>query len=64
MASRHDPASPGRRNPYRVPRPALVSFSDGKTSTFIPKHIVDAYGGELPDDSAVVYANTNTETED
>ena len=25
--------------------------------------IVDAYGGELSDDSAVVYANTGTETE-
>lgn len=43
------PASPGRRNPYRVPRPAVVSFSGGRTSAYMLKHIVDAYGGELPE---------------
>ena len=58
------PASPGRHNPYRVPRPAFVSFSGGRTSAYMLKHIVDVYGGELPDDSAVVHANTLTETED
>ena len=55
------PASPGGRNPFRVPRPAVVSFSGGRTSAYMLKHIVDAYGGELPDDIAVVYANTGLE---
>ena len=55
------PASPGRRDPYRVPRPAVVSFSGGRTSGYMLKHIVDAYGGRLPDDIAVVYANTGLE---
>ena len=36
------------RNPYRVPRPAVISFSGGRTSGFMLKKIVDAYGGRLP----------------
>ena len=55
------PASPGRRNPYRVPRPAVISFSGGRTSAYMLKHIVDAYGGRLPNDIAVVFANTGLE---
>ena len=55
------PASPSRRNLYRVRRPAVVSFSGGRTSAYMLKHIVDAYGGELPGDVAVVYANTGLE---
>ena len=35
------------RNPYRVPRPAVVSFSGGGTSGYLLKHILDAYGGRL-----------------
>ena len=54
-------ASPGPRNPYRVPLPAVVTFSGGRTPAYMPKHILDAYGGELPDDVAVVYANTGLE---
>ena len=52
---------PGRRNPYLVPRPAVVSFSGGRTSGYMLKHIVDAHGGRLPDDIAVVFANTGME---
>ena len=55
------PASPGHRNPYLVPRPAVVSFSGGRTSGYMLKHIVDAHGGRLPDDIAVVFANTGME---
>ena len=55
------PVSPGLRNPYSVPHPAVVSFSGGRTSAHLLKHTVDAYGGELPDDIAVVYANTGLE---
>ncbi len=49
------------RNPYRVPLPAVISFSGGRTSGFMLKKIVDAYGGRLPSDIAVVYANTGME---
>ena len=49
------------RNPYRVPRPAVISFSGGRTSAFMLKHVVDAYAGRLPPDLAVVFANTGLE---
>ena len=49
------------RNPYRVPRPAVVSFSGGRTSGYLLKHILDAYGGRLPSDVSVVFANTGME---
>ena len=51
---------PGR-NPYRVPRPAVVSFSGGRTSAYLLKHILDAFDGRLPGDVAVVFANTGME---
>ena len=49
------------RNPFRVPRPAVISFSGGRTSAFMLKRIVDAYDGRLPRDVAVVFANTGLE---
>ena len=49
------------RNPYRVPRPAVISFSGRRTSAFMLKHIVDAYDGRLPPDVAIVFANTGLE---
>ena len=49
------------RNPYRVPRPAVISFSGGRTSGFMLRKILDAYDGRLPSDIAVVYANTGIE---
>ena len=49
------------RNPYRVPRPAVISFSGGRTSAYMLRHIVDAYGGRLPDSVAVIFANTGLE---
>ena len=49
------------RNPYRVPRPAVVSFSGCRTSGYLLKKIVDAYDGHLPPDVAVVFANTGLE---
>ena len=49
------------RNPYRVPRPAVISFSGGRTSGYMLRHIVNAFGGRLPDDIAVVFANTGME---
>ena len=52
------------RNPYRLPRPAVISFSGGRTSGFMLKKIIDAYGGRLPDTVAVVFANTGMEREE
>ena len=49
------------RNPYRVPRPAVISFSGGRTSAYMLKKIVNAYGGHLPSDVAVVFSNTGME---
>ena len=49
------------RNPFRVPRPAVISFSGGRTSAFMLKKIVDAYGGRMPGGVHVVFANTGME---
>ncbi len=49
------------RNPFRVPRPAVISFSGGRTSSYMLKHIVDAYGGRLPASVFVIFANTGLE---
>ena len=49
------------RNRYRVPRPAVISFSGGRTSAYMLRHIVDAYGGRLPDSVSVIFANTGLE---
>ena len=51
----------GIHDPYRIPRPAVISFSGGRTSGYMLKHVVEAYGGALPDDIAVVFANTGME---
>ncbi|MEI7608264.1 MAG: hypothetical protein WCJ64_12885 [Rhodospirillaceae bacterium] len=48
-------------DPYRIAGPALVSFSGGRTSAFMLKHILDAHGGVLPADVRVCFANTGRE---
>lgn len=48
-------------NPYKIEGPALISFSGGRTSGFMLKKIIDAYGGQLPEDVYVVFANTGKE---
>ena len=48
-------------DPYRIPRPAVISFEGGRTSGYMLAHIVAAHGGTLPDDIAVVFANTGLE---
>lgn len=47
------------RDPYRIPGPAVISFSVGCTSGYMLRRILDAHGGVLPDDVAVVLANTS-----
>jgi 3'-phosphoadenosine 5'-phosphosulfate sulfotransferase (PAPS reductase)/FAD synthetase len=51
-------------NPYRIDGPALISFSGGRTSGYMLWHILDAYGGKLPDDVHVCFANTGKEREE
>ena len=51
-------------NPYRITGPALISFSGGRTSAYMLKMILDAYGGVLPDDVHVTFANTGKEREE
>jgi 3'-phosphoadenosine 5'-phosphosulfate sulfotransferase (PAPS reductase)/FAD synthetase len=51
-------------NPYRIEGPALISFSGGRTSGYMLWHILDAYGGKLPTDVHVCFANTGKEREE
>ncbi len=48
-------------NPYGIEGPALISFSGGRTSGYMLKHILDAHGGALPADVHVAFANTGRE---
>lgn len=50
-------------NPYLLPRPAIVSFSGGRTSGFMLSKIIEAFGGTLPSDVIPVFANTGLEDE-
>ena len=43
-------------NPYRVPRPAVISFSGGRTSGYLLRHVIDAYGGRLPEGVFVAFS--------
>jgi 3'-phosphoadenosine 5'-phosphosulfate sulfotransferase (PAPS reductase)/FAD synthetase len=51
-------------NPYRIEGPALISFSGGRTSGYMLWHILDAHGGQLPEDVHVCFANTGKEREE
>jgi 3'-phosphoadenosine 5'-phosphosulfate sulfotransferase (PAPS reductase)/FAD synthetase len=48
-------------NPYHIEPPALISFSGGRTSGYMLRHIIDAYGGRLPHDLVPCFANTGKE---
>ena len=52
---------PAPRNHYRVPRPAVISFSGGRTSAYMLRRVIDAYGGRLPDGIYVAFSNTGME---
>ena len=47
-------------NPYLLDLPAVVSFSGGRTSGYMLRHILDAYEGQ-PDDLVVCFQNTGLE---
>lgn len=48
-------------DPYRIDSPGVVSFSGGATSGFMLWHILQAFGGELPETILVAFANTGLE---
>ena len=50
-------------NPYRIAPPFYVSFSGGRTSGYLLRMILDAWGGALPEDCHVLFANTGKEHE-
>jgi 3'-phosphoadenosine 5'-phosphosulfate sulfotransferase (PAPS reductase)/FAD synthetase len=51
-------------NPYRIDGPAVISFSGGRTSGYMLRHILDAHGGTLPGDVIALFANTGKEREE
>ena len=50
-----------RADPFRIEGPACVSFSGGRTSAYMLRRILDAWGGTLPEDVIVCFANTGKE---
>lgn len=50
-----------KRDPYLIERPALLSLSGGRSSGFMLDRILRAYGGVLPPDIHVTFANTGKE---
>lgn len=51
-------------DPYRLSTPAVVSFSGGRTSAYMLWHVLRAFGGRLPADVAVTFANTGKERQE
>lgn len=49
------------RDPFKIEGPALISFSGGRTSAYMLYRIIQAWGGTLPDDVKVTFANTGKE---
>jgi len=49
------------RNPYCITGPADLSFSGGRSSGYMLKHILDAHGGVLPKNVHVCFMNTGKE---
>ncbi len=51
-------------NPYFLPEHSVVSFSGGRTSGYMLRQILDAFGGTLPPWVKVVFTNTGKEREE
>jgi 3'-phosphoadenosine 5'-phosphosulfate sulfotransferase (PAPS reductase)/FAD synthetase len=59
------PAVDGARpDPFIIDGPCLWSFSGGRTSAYMLWRALQAYGGKLPDDHVVAFANTGKEREE
>lgn len=50
-------------NAYKVEPPFYLSFSGGRTSGYLLRHVLDAWGGTLPQGGHVLFANTGREHE-
>jgi 3'-phosphoadenosine 5'-phosphosulfate sulfotransferase (PAPS reductase)/FAD synthetase len=48
-------------NNYILPPNSVISFSGGRTSGYMLRHILDAYNGSLPDSIKVIFNNTGKE---
>lgn len=48
-------------NPYKIEPPFYVSFSGGRTSGYMLRMILDAWGGAMPKGGHVLFANTGRE---
>ena len=48
-------------SPYLIDRPAIIAFSGGRTSGFMLRRIIDAFGGTLPEDVIPCFQNTGLE---
>ncbi len=48
-------------DPFLITGPAVISFSGGRTSGYMLWRILQAYGGTLPDNVVVCFANTGRE---
>jgi len=48
-------------SPYSLDGPMCISFSGGRSSAYMLYQILQAHGGQLPDDVVVCFANTGKE---
>jgi 3'-phosphoadenosine 5'-phosphosulfate sulfotransferase (PAPS reductase)/FAD synthetase len=49
------------RDPFLIPPPFMLSFSGGRTSAYMLWRVLKAYGGSLPENACVLFANTGRE---
>lgn len=50
-------------NPYKIIEPTCISFSGGRTSAYMLYKVLQAGGGQLPNEAIVCFANTGKEDE-
>jgi hypothetical protein len=48
-------------DPFLLDRPAVISFSGGRTSGCLLRRVLDAFGGALPPDVVPIFCNTGKE---
>ena len=51
-------------NPFLLPPQSVLSFSGGRTSGFMLRRTLNAFGGKLPSDRKVIFCNTGKEREE
>lgn len=48
-------------DPFLIEQPFVVSFSGGRTSGYMLWRILQAHGGQMPEQSAIIFCNTGKE---